>query len=275
MILEPMVIEGLPAEDYFALPALSCSGAKRLLPPSCPALFAWELDHGRPDKPQYDLGHAAHKMVLGEGGQLLVIDATDYKKPANAALAKEARADGRIPLLRKEFRQVSDMARALRRHSVVGSLFDAQRGRAEVTLLWHDERWGIDRKARLDWLPNIIDGKILIIPDYKTTVSADPTSFSKQVANYGYHQQHAWYVEAVEVCLGVSAAFVFVAQEKAAPYLITPFELDREAVDIGRAKNEAAMEIYADCAASGFWPTWSADEIVSLSLPGWADRAYN
>lgn len=274
MILEPMVLFDLPEEQYFALDALSCSGAKRLLPPSCPALFQYEREHGRAGKPQYDLGHAAHKMVLGQGGEIHVIDATDYKKPANGKLRDELRESGRIPLLRKEFRQVVEMARAMKRHPDVGRLFDPEHGRAEVTFLWHDERWGIDRKARLDWLPNVVDGKVLIIPDYKTAASADPGSFARSAANYSYHMQDAWYSDAVRACLGVEAAFVFVAQEKDVPFLVTPFEYDPPSKAIGRAKNEAAMEIFRDCTDSGVWPTWSAGEIVSLSLPGWADRDY-
>jgi hypothetical protein len=274
MILQPLLVEDLPEADYFAHPALSCSGAKRILSPGCPALFAYEREHGRPDKREFDEGHAAHQQILGTGAPITVLDAYDYKKPATQQAAKDVRAAGGIPVHRKQWKMVTEMRNALRRHPVVGKLFDPDRGRAEVSLFWHDERYGVDRKCRLDWLPNIVEGQSLIIPDYKTTTSASPESLSRSVANFGYHMQHAWYVDAVEAVLGVSALFVFVAQEKSPPYLVTPFEIDQNGVETGRAKNDAALEMFADCTSSGFWPSWSADEIVSLSLPRWADRDY-
>ncbi len=68
----------IPEGAYFADPALSCSGAKLLLPPSCPALFRYRQDHPE-HKDVFDFGSAAHKMVLGAGPPIALVDAPDWR----------------------------------------------------------------------------------------------------------------------------------------------------------------------------------------------------
>lgn len=67
-VTEPGVYDDMPEHVYLADPvpggSLSFSGAKALLPPSCPALYRHQRDHGRPPKPAFDFGHAVHSMVL-------------------------------------------------------------------------------------------------------------------------------------------------------------------------------------------------------------------
>ena len=66
----------VPESQYHADPALSYSGMKTLL--DCPARFAWEREHGRPERAAYDFGHAAHQLVLGVGDPIAIIDADDF-----------------------------------------------------------------------------------------------------------------------------------------------------------------------------------------------------
>lgn len=271
----PVVTE-LDDAAYFNLPLFSCSGAKRILSPGCPAVFAWEAVHGRPSKPQFDTGHAAHELVLGKGAGIDRYHFRNWMTNEAKAAKKASYAAGRTPLLVAEYREVLEMAKALKRHPLVGGLFRPGRGTAEQVLLWHDERYGINRKAKLDWLPLVIDGRPLIVPDYKSADSANPDSFPRPMANYGYHQQHAWYLDGVRACLDVpDPLFVFVVQEKHPPYLITVLEVDEPSVEVGQAKNARAMEVYAECVAAGEWPAYTTpDEIASVSLPAWADRNY-
>jgi len=73
--------------------------------------------------------------------------------------------------------------------------------------------------------------------------------------------------------LADEVAFVFVAQEKTAPHLITVFELDREAVEIGRALNRQAIEVFAECQATNTWPSYTG-EVSLISLPPWYLRQH-
>lgn len=276
-ITEPGVYN-LTAEAYHADPipggSLSSSGARRLLPPSCPALFRHEQLHGRKPRRVFDIGHAAHALVLGTGPELVKVEADNWRTKASQQAAAEARERGAVPLLPDEYAEIHAMADALHAHPVAGALFDPDFGRPEQTLAWQDAQSGIWRRAMLDWLPDPGRGR-LIVPDYKTTTCAAPSELSKTVQKFGYHQQHAWYVDGAQVLdLGdQDTAFVFVFQEKTAPYLVTVIELDALALRIGRDLNRQAIEIYADCSRSGVWPGYS-DDVESVPLPAWVERAY-
>lgn len=277
VITEPGVYD-LPAEAYHADPipggSLSSSGARRLLPPSCPALFRHEQLHGRKPRRVFEIGHAAHALVLGTGSELVRVEADNWRTKAAQEKAAEARGRGAVPLLPDEYAEVHAMAAALRAHPVASALFAPDHGRGEQVLAWRDAQSGIWRRAMLDWLPDPGAGR-LIVPDYKTTTCAAPLELSKTVHKYGYHQQHAWYVDGAQA-LGLGdqdAAFVFVFQEKTAPYLVTVIELDALALRIGREMNRQAIEIYAHCSESGVWPGYS-DDVESVPLPVWVERAY-
>ncbi|WP_367128279.1 PD-(D/E)XK nuclease-like domain-containing protein [Saccharothrix sp. HUAS TT1] len=274
-VTEPGVYD-LPDEVYHADPvpggSLSSSGAKLLLPPNVPALYRWRLDHPAPPKREYDLGHAAHKLVLGTGPTLAVVDADSWRTKAAKQEAAEARAAGEVPLLAHEHAEIKAMAEALARHPLAVRLFDPAHGRAEQSLFWQDDEFGVWRRARLDWLPDgISSAGRLIIPDYKTCDRADAESIRKAVARYGYHQQRAWYDDAARAVLGYEqVAFLFVFQERTAPYLVHVVELDVEAVREGRHLNRQALGIYAECTATGTWPGYSDHEPNLVDLPRWA-----
>jgi len=277
VITEPGVYS-IPAAAYHADPvpggSLSRSGAQRLLPPSCPALFRYEQLHGRKPRRVFEIGHAAHALVLGTGPELVMVDAENWRTKAAQQEAAEARERGAAPLLPDEYAEIHAMAAALREHPIASALFDPDHGQPEQTLAWRDEPSGVWRRAMLDWLPDAGGGR-LIVPDYKTTTCADPAELSKTAHKYGYHQQHAWYVDGAQALdLGdQDAAFVFVFQEKTAPYLVTVIELDGLALRIGRDLNRRAIDLYAQCSESGVWPGYS-DEVESVPLPVWVERAY-
>lgn len=250
--------------------SLSSSGARMLLPPSCPALFRHAQDTPQEPKKTFELGTAAHKLVLGEGPDLIQVDADKWTTAAIKAEVAAIRDEGGIPLKPAEYEQVHAMADALRRHPVASVLFDPARGKPEQSLFWRDRPTGIMRRARFDWLPDARSGR-LIIPDYKTCRSAEPGALARAVEEFGYHQQDDWYRAAARALnlADDSAAFVFVCQEKTAPYLVTVVEMDAEARRIGAARNRRALEVFAECTESGVWPGYS-DEIAYLSLPAWA-----
>ncbi|MFI2184565.1 PD-(D/E)XK nuclease-like domain-containing protein [Streptomyces sioyaensis] len=268
-------IYDLTAEEYHADPvpggSLSSSGARRLLPPSCPALFRWEQDNPPAPKATFDFGHAAHKEVLGVGPDLVALDFDDWRTKAAREERDELRAAGAVPLLRDDYQQVLDMAAAIRRHPVASRLFESGSGTAESALVWRDGPTGVIRRALLDWRPDPGPGR-MIIPDYKTARSADPAAIARAVHEYGYHQQADWYragCRALSLC-GDDAEFVFVVQEKTPPYLVTVVQLDATAMRIGAARNRRAIEIYAECVEAGRWPGY-ADDVVYLSLPPYAE----
>jgi hypothetical protein len=76
---------------------------------------------------------------------------------------------------------------------------------------------------------------------------------------------------ALEVAEDIS--FVFIFQEKTAPYLVTVAELDAEAVLVGRKRNDEALATYAQCLTTDTWPSYT-DAIELVSLPAWLAVEY-
>ncbi|MFE2911298.1 PD-(D/E)XK nuclease-like domain-containing protein [Kitasatospora indigofera] len=275
VITEPGVYE-MTNEEYHRDPvpggSLSSSGARKLLAPGCPARFRHDQLNGQASNEAFDFGHAAHLMVLGEGADLYVVDADGWTTKAARAERDEARAGGLVPILQHQYQQVQAMAAAIRRHPIAGGMFNHLYGSPEQSLFWQDVPTGVWRRARLDWLPDETDGR-MIVADYKTTISADPESISRSVHNYGYHQQAAWYLDAVRALdlANSSAVMVFVFQEKTPPYLVNVVQLDQAAMRIGRERNRRAIAAYQACIESGRWPGYS-DRIEIVTLPAWAEK---
>jgi hypothetical protein len=271
-ITQPGVFD-IPAEDYHLDPvpggSLSSSGARKLLAPSCPALYRYEQDNPPPPKKTFDLGHAAHRMVLGAGAKPVLVDAERWDTKVIKAEVADIRERGDIPLKRAEFDKVKAMAAALREHEAA-RLFEPGTGHAEQSLFWTDQPTGVRRRARLDWLPAFNDGRRMLLPDYKSCASAEPDALAKAMDTYGYHCQGAWYLDAVRALglAGEDAAFLLIAQEKTPPYIVTVIEPDAMAIRIAHARNREAIELYAECVASGRWPGY-ADDVVLTPLPPW------
>jgi hypothetical protein len=264
----------LSNEDYHAdKTSLSSSGARKLLPPSCPAKFRWEQDNPQPPKKTFDYGNAAHAKVLGRGANLVLVDHDTWNTKAAKAEVAAVRAEGGIPLKRHEIEMVNAMADAIRRHPLAAALLEPAYGAPEQSGFWIDGPTGIRRRVRFDWLPSIQSGR-LIIPDYKTAADASNDAFQKALDNYGYNQQAAWYEEAA-VALGLGGQdteLLFIVQEKEPPYLVNVIGIDFFAREIGRAKNRAAIETFAECMSTGHWPGYADHNPNYLALPGWAEN---
>lgn len=282
-ITKPGVYDGIPEAVYHRDPvpaslgkSLSSSGARKLLPPSCPALFKYEQDHKQPHKKAFDFGSAAHQLVLGEGPGIVEISAPDMRTKAAQEQRDAAYAEGKIPLLPKEYAQVEEMAAELKRHPIAGALFQPGMGKPEQSLFWKDPQTGVICRARFDWLPTQVKGKRLIIGDYKTAHSLTDRDLQKAIHEHGYHQQDDWYrAGARELGIGDKhTSFVFVFQMKKPPYLVRVVELDWVARRIGAERNRRALETYARCMESGVWPGFS-DDIEMFSLPAYAERQHD
>jgi hypothetical protein len=263
----------IPADVYHRDPveggSLSSSGARKIL--QSPAKFRWERDHGRAPKKAWDIGHAAHKVVLGAGPELVLFPGTGknpeaWQRDDDIAAVAALRAEGKVPLKPSDWDTVHAMADAIRRHPLAARLFEPAGGEPEQTLVWLDEPTGVWRRAMLDWRR----GRVIV--DYKSAASASRAAFTKAVGNFGYHQQDPYYRDGV-AALGLAddPAFLFVVQEKDPPYLVAVYDIDDEDLRIGRERNRRALEMYRDCTESGLWPGYSND-IETIALPSWVRR---
>lgn len=245
--------------------SLSFSGAKLLLPPSCPAKFRERMDNPPKPKPEYTFGHAAHRLVLGKGAEIIEVDAPDWRGKAAREIREQA-CNGVAPMLTKELDAARAMEQAVRQHPTAGPLF--AEGLAEHSIYTDDPVTGVRLRGRIDWLTTI-DGQLWIC-DYKTSTTASPAEFSRLAYAYRYFSQASWYIDLVtSVGLSDKPVFVDVVQEKVPPYVVSVVEFDAEAIAEGRRVNRQAIDLFAECTANDQWPDYGA-YIHSVGLPVWA-----
>ncbi len=247
--------------------SLSASGAKLLLPPSCPAKFRQRMDGPREYKQVFDFGTVAHSLVLGEGCDFVAIDAPDWRTKAAQTERDKIRKDGKTPILQSELDRATAMAAAVYLHPLAGELLTAK-GQAEISWYADDPATGIRLRARPDWKTEAYEPGRLWIIDYKTTVTAQPSDFARRAADYGYHFQAAWYQNVARLLGHKDPRFIFIAQEKEAPYLVSVVEFDDEAIEEGARLVRQAIDTYARCMETGLWPGYD-EGITQMSLPPW------
>ncbi|MFF3867381.1 PD-(D/E)XK nuclease-like domain-containing protein [Micromonospora sp. NPDC001898] len=272
--IHPDMSESAYHRDPVPAGSLSSTGARKLLPPSCPAKFRHWLDHPDPPKDAFDLGHAAHLKVLGRGLNLAVVDAADWRTKAAKEAKAAAYAAGQVPLLIADHQRVENMAAAIRRHPIAGPLLAPDSGQPEVSVFWIDPATGMWCRARYDFLRHPVPGRRRIVVDYKTTPDASLEHIQRAIHRFGYHQQGGHYLDgAVHLGLADDPAFVLVFQETEPPHLITVVQPDPVALRIGRDLNRQALEVYAECTRTGLWPDHS-DDIEPVALPAWVERQH-
>jgi hypothetical protein len=260
---EPGVYE-LDDAAYFGGPlartSLSSTGVRELL--TCPAKFRYRQQHGRPDTRAFDVGHAAHCLVLGEGPELVRIDADKWLTKAVKEEVAAVRERGAVPLRPADWDAVHGMAAAIQDHPHAPKLFS--RGVPERTLVWRDEATGVLCRLKADWLRP--DGLV----DYKSCDKADLDSLRKSVWNYGYYIQAAFYLRGFRARFDAEPFFAFVAQEKDAPWLVQTFQLREDYLAYGDRKCAEALALYARCAEADEWPGYPTDDIPEIEAPAWA-----
>lgn len=259
---------------YFADPvpggSLSTSGAKVLL--DCPAKFRWLQTHPQKPKREFDLGHVAHKLVLGKGAEIAVVDFKDFKTKAAQQERDAAYAAGQVPVLATDHDRAQAMADAIRADRHANALLNPDHGVAEQAMFWCDEQTGVWRRVKLDYFPTRRIGGRLIPVDVKTCVSAAPDAIDKAILNHGYHQQDDAYREAVRALdLDDNPSFVFVFVEKEPPHVVTLVELNDDFRELGWRRNREALDLYTRCRDADDWPGYVTG-IHEAKPPRWALR---
>jgi hypothetical protein len=274
VITVPGLVYDLDEQEYHRDPvpggSLSSTTAKRLLPPSCPALARWKTDHPE-QKDAYNIGSVAHSLVLGAGCEIVEVAADSWRTTSAKAERAEARSRGAVALLTDDFEAAHAMADAVRQHPIAGVLFTD--GRAEVSAFWRERvpftEAQVWCRARFDYLR---EGMIV---DLKTTSGGtDDASIGRSIAKFGYHVQEAFYRRSFfrltgDGCGGAWPAFVFVFVDVAPPHLVRVVELDDPTREQGARDVDTALQIWHDCRESGVWPGRDTG-VGMVGLPRWA-----
>lgn len=249
--------------DYHRDPRLGSTSLKTLATRT-PAHYKYDLTHPKTSD-AFSLGTAAHSLILeGDTSGIVVVEADNWLTKDAKATKAEALADGKQPLLTKEWAQVQAMRDAVMAHPLARAALEG--GTPEQSVFW-DHETGTPLKCRPDMLHR--GGKLgNLIVDLKTVQSADPQDFAKSAANFGYHIQQAHYQAGLKAATGEDFDFIFVLIEKQAPYLPAVVQLDAEDVARGAEMAERSIRIYNQCSKSGRWPGYESDK--PIELPRWA-----
>lgn len=264
---EAGVFEDMPAEHYFAVEAMSQSGAKEML--KSPMHYRFSKDNPTAPTPAMQFGTAVHTGILEPekfDAAVVAIPACDRRtKDGKATFAAfMATAVGKIALPQADFDRCRRTIDAVHRHPMARELLAG--AEVETSLFWIDNRYKVPCKARVDARNH---GGLI---DVKTTQNASPHEWPRTVASWGYEIQAAAYFDGCEHLLDATPAFfVHIAVESEAPHGVACYALQGDAIGVGRARWNLALERYAKAQESGFWPAYS-DRIEAIRLPRWATR---
>ena len=268
-IIEPGLHEGIPNQTYHLglrsdPKPLSSSMAKALVTKS-PAEFKWEQEH-RIEKDAFDEGQAVHELVLEGGFKTIdVYDFDSWRTKESQTAKAESYANQRHPMLRKDIGRIEAMANAVQSSKLASSVFT--QGRPEVSALVQDPESGIWLQARFDWLTL---GKQPRIADLKTSAKgANPRSFCREIAERHYHLSMAFYRRVLMLLGYDDPQLMFVVVGKAAPHLVSVFDISVSDRIVGDLLVSKAIATYAACLESGEWVGYDT-EIHATSLPAWA-----
>ena len=257
---EPAIIRGMSDADYHADPALSSTGAKRLL--DCPARFRWDTDHPV-SKDAYEVGHAVHTLVLGAGAPIVNVGPSLTAKAAKDK-RDQAIADGHTWLRTGDYDKAHAMRDAVLGHPLAAAVLTG--GEAEVSVWATHDPTGVRMRARPDYL------RPGLVVDLKTTArTADPAGFGQVAGSLGYHISAAYYLRVLELAdlADDETRFLHVVVEKESPHLVSVVELDADSLAAGWEQCEVALSRFADCTRSGVWPGYPPDVAVPVRVHPW------
>lgn len=282
--MKPGVHDGISNAAYHGQltpkPSISASMAVTLME-HCP-LKLWSgcylnPDYEREEKTTWDLGTAGHLALLEPSewaARTVIIDAADYKKPANQDLRDAAYLAGKTPLLPKHVDQIMGLRKSVLADPIAGPAFATGTGREfEQTIICRDRKTGVYLKCR----PDVRAADWSWVADLKTTTNANPRALKAKAFDDGWAQRAEWYMDVIEGATGIRPAeFFFIVPEVKPPHIVTVCRFKPELGDKPAAlqwasmMNRKAIDVFAECVATNRWPGYT-DRVVDLEYPNWAE----
>lgn len=175
------------------------------------------------------------------------------------------RNEGKELLTLNEYERCMAIQKAVSDHPVARRFVNV--GRGEVTVLGEllaTDGKPIAAKGRLDFVGE--EG----IADLKVTKDGSPEGFPRQVNEYRYHTQAAWYVDLLASAkAGEVLPYFIVSVEAAAPHVVTVYRVPEFLLNIGRAEYRGWLDQLVKCRKTSTWPGY-AEQPLDLELPEWA-----
>lgn len=261
-VFAPGIYEGISNADYHASEGVSNSTLK-LVVEKTPAHAAspkkWESTRAQ------EIGTAIHCAILEPDrfdAEYRIVECDDRRSALYKAACK-----GYSPeqvLTKAEADNVKGMRKSAYANGAARKALTLP-GRNELSVYAKDPVTGIMVKCRFDKKPDEPFGL-----DVKKTQDARLDHCERALTNYLYHMQAAFYIDVWGWAAGEKLdAFKLLWIEEKAPHACKLRRVNEVALEEGRRLYRTALNIYADCVASGDWFAYG-DEEEEMGLTPWA-----
>lgn len=238
-----------------------------------PEKYLWAIEHPEPPTPALIFGSMVHKLLLQPDGfvdEYAIAPESDRR----TTLGKQdwelfyERSRGKTAVKLADYNTANDMVNAVTRHPIARKLLN---GEVEKPLFWTDADTGEPCKVRLDMLTEL-GGKPVVV-DYKSANCAKTEVFNRKMFDFGYHMQAYMYTEAVMQCMGLEERppFVFVVQEKQAPYAVNCIVATDAVINAGMDVFRECIGILHECKTTGNFYGYNGKggDLNEALLPKW------
>jgi exodeoxyribonuclease VIII len=249
--------------DYDAIEAINFSSLKHMA--VSPMLYRWRQEHPEPTKAAYAFGGAVHCAVLEPDLFDQRYAVFDGIRKGGAWAEWQVEHDGMTSLRSTELAAIRAIVESVQRHRIAASLLRG--GRREEAIVWIDEETGLACKGRVDYIRP--SGVI----EFKSTRDPHPSRFTRDLINYGYDAQAAFYHDGAtrgRVIPGSELPY-FIAAQTREPYDVAVYQLQPESLAGGRRFYRSLLKRLALCMDSDFWPGVAPD-LVPIEHSPWADN---
>jgi hypothetical protein len=256
------------ADDFLATPTLSRSVAHTLVSKSPVHAYACHPRLGgrstESESAAFTDGGLLHSLILGSGGEVVVLEYDSYRTKAAQQERDDALARGATPMLREAYEANLATAKAVRRQ--IDTLVpDLEAYEQEVTVLWIED--GVACRARFD----LVKVEAGLIADTKFQRDSNPANFARSMVAYGYDMQSVAYSSALEAChpeLAGRVRFQFLLCEKTPPYACALAEAAGTMKELGERRWRRGLRLWRQCLESGKWPGYGS-EVHRIEAKPW------
>ena len=277
------IYPGFPIASYFAdpcpRPSLTQSIAKILINQS-PAHARWAHPRLRPQeaieeeeehKKAKTIGDVAHKMILGRGKEVMVVDFPDWRTKAAKEMRDHAIENGQVPILTAHATQSMRIKAAFDEFMLEHPAGPELTGTPELVIAWEEN--GFWFRSMIDMLSE----SMCIVTDLKTTdKDMPPDKVPANMAESGWDIQCAMHERGLNKLDPDNAGrriFRFITIEQNPPFGIVVNELPESVLTIGRRKLSYAIRIWQECLEADKWPNY-ASVVHRPEYPSWAESRW-
>ena len=226
-----------------------------------PMHLKYTKEHPSEQTPALLEGKAAHKLILEPETfteEFIIAPKCDRRTSEGKKIYEQflEECDGKEVITEEIMEKITEMAEAIKLNEDAVKFL---KGEHEKSFFWTDAETGEPCKCRPDCLA-VVEGKKYIV-DYKTTDSCADGAFEYSVRKYGYKFQAGMYREGVFQNTFDEYGFVFVAQEKKAPYASRVYVCTDGFIQEGYIQFRKAIDKYHYCKENSDWYGY-AEEIL-------------